>query len=315
MTIPLLPVPHNWVSTVEHTRRWPTAVIDTRDGHEQAIAQTIRPRETLRYEMTTVTAGAALDLFSAVVAAVTAGTSEARGQVRVPRWEDAMVLAAPAAPGDTTLSVAITSGDDAGYRRFANGGEVALWDHGAAGVVTVPLAASGAVGSSTLTLLAAIGTTWPAGTRVAPVSVGRIVSDVSWKRFTGTIATATLTVTLDSGIAGTVVIAPASPGRAMVPVVASLQVLDTSGQYAFAINQGMILTFRALCRDAAGVLVPAPASVVWTSTQVTVPVRVAHGESGVAFIENNAPGPLTAIIRATEPVSGAYGEATVGVFG
>ena len=95
MTAPFLPVPHNWIADPEHARRWPSAILSARNGAEQAIVQSLTPRESLRYTLTTTTPEQAAMLFGPVLAAAMASTTVARGQLRIPRWEDAVPLAVP----------------------------------------------------------------------------------------------------------------------------------------------------------------------------------------------------------------------------
>ncbi len=304
MTIPLLPIPHNWIDTVEHTRVWPTAVLVSRDGHEQPLALSLTPRETLRYRCSTVTVPEAMSVFAPILAAATAATSVARGQVRIPRWEDQLPLAASIADGATVLTLDVPAGDDAGYRRFVDGGEIALCIPGVRSVVTATLAASGAVGADTLTLATGVEGDWPAGTRVAPVSVGRLAEDIAGDRLTGTVQTVTIVVTLDTDLAGTVDIAEGEPGRAEVPVVASVTVTNDAGDGGDNLSYGMQVTLRAICRDANGVTVPPPADLVWTTDNVLIAPRVLDPASGVAFFENLLSSPTSGTVTVTEPESG-----------
>lgn len=315
MTIPLLPIPHNWASTVEHTRRWPTSVLVSRDGHEQPLAQSLTPRETLRYACATITVKNAMALFAPALKAATAASSETRGQVRIPRWEDQVSLAAPIVDGATALTLVIAAGDDAGYRRFMNGGEIALCIPGARAVVTATLAASGAVGASTLTLAAGVEGDWPAGTRIAPVSVGRLADVLGTSRLTGTAATTTIMIDLDTALAGTVVIASGAPGRAQVSVVASITALDDLGQGGANLSYGQQVVLRAVCRDANGVTVPPPGDLAWTTSNALIAPRVIDGAAGVAFFENLLSSPTTGTITVTEPVSGSTASYAFTYFG
>ncbi len=301
---PLLEVPHNWVSVVEHTRAWPTATVVTRNGTERRNALSLTARETLRYTLTVTNPAAHQTVMQSVTEAATAATSATRGLLRVPRWEDAMVLSAPVAPGATSLSLSVASGDDAGWRRFANSGEIALWVPGTTALQTAPLAASGAVGTSSLTLLAGIASAWPAGTRVAPVALARIVEAFEWDRVTGTVATGTLLVTLDTAISGTATVAVNTPGRAQRPVVASVSLTMTGTE----VRRGFTVVARAVCRDAAGVVVPAPGPITWNSTNPNLTFRVPEPASGIAYLDALvSPGGGTATITATEPISGLTG--------
>jgi hypothetical protein len=305
VTAPFLPIPHNWVTQPEHTRRWPAAVLTSRDGSVQSVSQSVLPRETLRYTLSTITIEQAQALTAPVLAAAGATTSATRGQVRVPRWEDAVVLSAAAGSGDTVLACALPSADDLGYRRFANNGEIALWIPNSVSAVLRTLAAVGAVGVSTLTLAAAIGSTFPAGTRIAPVSLARLTEPLEWSRDTGTIGTATLVLDLDTALAGAVVIAPGSPGRAQSPTVATITLTRSQGNLYF----GWQVQLRAICKDASGVVIPSPGPLTWTQSTPRFVLRVPDPTSGFAFVEAAGLGGSGAAVTftATDPISSVSG--------
>jgi hypothetical protein len=309
VTVPLLPIPHNWVSVVEHARTWPTAVLPTRNGDEQRIAQSVTPRETLRYTLTTITAEQAMNTTAPVIAAVTASTSVTRGQVRVPRWEDALPLASAVGASDTVLPLVLVPTDDAGYRRWSNGGDVALWIPGARSVAVVTLAASGAIAADALTLAAGVGADWPAGTRVAPVVTGRLVEGLEWTRLTGDKATATFAITLDTALAGTVTLGSGTAGRAQVPAVASISLSGRLGWGTMLFRSGQQETLVAVCRDAAGVVIPPP-PLVWSTTNPSgYQIRVPDAASGVAYVSGGSV--VGGLVTVTEPVGGVSASVTV----
>ncbi|GJG88728.1 hypothetical protein tb265_39090 [Gemmatimonadetes bacterium T265] len=105
LMVPLLPIPHDWVADVARTRTWPTAVLPARDGSEERLGLSVGPREAVTYQLTVTDPeeGAAVD--AALRAAAAGPDAVTRRLVRVPRWEDALVLGAPAAAGDATLAL------------------------------------------------------------------------------------------------------------------------------------------------------------------------------------------------------------------
>jgi hypothetical protein len=213
------------VDEVEHVRAWRTAVVATRDGGEQRHAQTLAPREGLTYRLTAASAEDGTAVWAVLARAATAPTPAARGRVRLPRWEHGLVLVAPAAVGDPTLTVRTAPGDAPGAP-WAGADALALWRDGApvtavAADPTTPPAETAASDVWTLTLAQPLTADdapgaggWPAGTLVAPVCTGRLDDGGDWTRATGAVAETSLAVTLDTAIDGTEAArAPGSPGH------------------------------------------------------------------------------------------------------
>ncbi|GLC25061.1 hypothetical protein [Roseisolibacter agri] len=269
MTPPLLAIPHDWVRHVQHVRTWPTDVLPTRNGREQRLARSVRPRETLRYLLTLETVEEGAAVFGAHVQAAHAASAPLRRQVRVPRWEDATLLVVDAESGADQLVLWAGPGDNATHRRFANGGAVALWRPGhPVGVAT--LAAADAITADTLTLAEGLAEPWAAGTRVAPLATGRVASDVAWERITGTVGQVALEVVLDDDVAGLTAAVEGAPGSAQLPTIVSLALTNEDGGNVAIDPGGAQRRLLVTARDALGALVPVPNSLVWSLGSPTV---------------------------------------------
>lgn len=305
---PLLPLPHNWIDAVEVTRAWPVSILAARDGSEQRRARSLGPTVTLRYLLTAESAPHAHRLVAALLAAGATAVSEADQadaasvraalRVRVPRWEDAVRLTADASAAATSLSV----DQDATLRAFADGAEVALWRPDRA-VASVELAVSGAVAEDTLTLAAALGTAWAAGTVVAPVTDAWLDPAPELERHTGTLADAVLTLTVAVSTAGD---DGEDDGAAVAPVVASLEVRAPAegGIPLYAGQQKIVLV---TCVDAAGVPVEPPEPLVWTiDDPAKVRLRLGNATGTLVYLEgrNDAVGSAIVDGTVTEPDSG-----------
>lgn len=329
MTLPLVSLPPDGIAAMAMQRTWPTAVAVARDGTEQRVAHAVAPREVVRYTLTEAATRVMRDALAALLAADTTTVDPANAddptaqrtalRVRVPRWEDAVPLAAPAAPGDTTLALV----DAVTGRRFLPSGDVLFWvpnDPTAPTTVTATLG-SGAIADTdtTLTLAAALpgGRTWPASTGVIPIATG-------WVRLeplehAGGVASAVLVVTRDVSLAGD---RGGSDGDWIAPVVAAidLQVLDTRN--GDALSPGQHRRLVVTCRDAAGQVVPPPGPLVWTKSDVvgggatflTVRPDVVRADLGYVFADESAidgaaipgaiGGSVGCSVTVTEPVSG-----------
>jgi hypothetical protein len=311
--LPLVAIAHNWVAAVEVTRTWPTTVQTAADGTEQRAALALQPRETVRYQLTAAGVEACTALLGALLAAGTPGVADpgdvdavrrAR-RVRVPRWEDGLQLLGHAVAGDTSLLVEGGAAD----RAFADGGGVAVWRDGAI-VRVVALAAADAVGAdgdaSLLQLaapLAGDGVPWLAGSVVAPIATAWVAPDEIARLGAG-LADGALTFTRDVRLAGERAgAADPTDGGADTPVVAAVVVRDPIG-IGPLLGPGMQCVLVAECVDAAGVRVPAPVGLVWTSTNADLPVRALDRAGHRAAVEVRAAGAGPATLTATEPVSG-----------
>lgn len=113
--------------------------------------------------------------------------ANAGGQWWVPVWVDSCRLESAAASTDTALTL------DVADARFLSSGRALLWNGDPLAAVVVEIAPAG-VGASSLTLTAAVGGNWPAGTLVVPLRLGRLAEFPQVGRFT---ASASDVVALD----------------------------------------------------------------------------------------------------------------------
>lgn len=308
LTPPLLPLPHNWVDSVEVTRAWPTHVHTARDGSEQRRSLTLGAREAFRYNLTAAAsrqAGALLAFLTATGSAALDATGQADRdarrsalRVRVPRWPDGVVLDAAAAEGATTLSVM----DDATLRAFVPGGDVVLW-YPERDLQVVTLAGD-AITADTLTLAAPLALagapSWRPGTVVAPLLTAHVEPVTDVDRITPRMAAVALRVTVADDLAGD---GGDTDGAAAVPVLASLAVMPPT---AFSLFAGQQATIIAVGRDAAGAVVPAPVGLAWTNTDpARVRLRLADHTGRVAYVEGrNVAGSAPLTVTVTDPDSG-----------
>lgn len=147
----------NWAEPVRETLGWLTDVLTSQAGIEQRIGLRDAPRRGLEYALTTMDRHASSHLEMILMG----------WQSRlfaVPVWTDGQTLAASLAAGSLSIPCATAS-----YEFVANGLAL-LWrahdDYEAVEIASV--------GGSSLTLKAATVATWPAGTRVYPIRLGRL---------------------------------------------------------------------------------------------------------------------------------------------
>lgn len=160
--------PPNWAEPVRERLGWLTDVLTSQAGTEQRIGLRDAPRRGLEYALATMGRHQSNRLETMLLG----------WQSRlwaVPVWTDGQTLAAPLAAG--SLSIPCATAD----YEFAANGLALLWrahdDYEALEVDSV--------GGASLTLKAATLATWPAGTRVYPIRLGRLPDRQRFTRATG----------------------------------------------------------------------------------------------------------------------------------
>lgn len=156
----------NWADNVTEQLSWLTDVMTAVDGTEQRVALRSLPRRTISYS-----------LFAE-------GTDAARldgvlwsWQSRtfaLPVWIDAQRLTSPVSVGDTAISIDTTERD------YRDGGLVVLISSpGTYEAIEIATVSDGG-----LQLARGLGGNWPAGTRIAPVRLARLPTQVKLSRQT-----------------------------------------------------------------------------------------------------------------------------------
>lgn len=159
--------PPNWDEPVVETLAWLTDVMLAYGGVEQRVGLRTAPRRSLGYKVSTTTRHQTNLLETMLIG----------WQSRlwaVPVWTDAQTLAATLAAGSMSIPCTTSS-----YEFSANG-LVLLWAahdrHEAVEVLSV--------GGSSLALKSATLATWPAGTKIYPIRLGRMPSHQKLSRET-----------------------------------------------------------------------------------------------------------------------------------
>lgn len=172
--------PPNWARPVLEKLNWLTDVMLAQGGIEQRVGLLDAPRRALAYELATLTRHQTNLLETMLLG----------WQSRlwaVPVWTDAQTLAADLTAGSLAIPC-----ETSGYE-FAADGLVLLWAaHDRHEAVEVE-----SVGGSSLTLKTATLATWPAGTRLYPVRLGRMPARQRLRRETGHHATGAVEFAFD----------------------------------------------------------------------------------------------------------------------
>lgn len=176
MALPFCPLPHDWDTPVPRQTRYPVRVLERRDGSEQRLLLSDTPVVETRYAhvLSTIEEGSE---FRAFLWTVLGDDGDRR--CWIPRWEDGTDLTAAVSAGGTTLPVASGALDE---RAFAAGGTVLLWRPSPTSRLVVETATVDSLTDTSVVLTAGVAADWPLGTRVFPVSVGRLAGDVDVQR-------------------------------------------------------------------------------------------------------------------------------------
>lgn len=298
MTLPLLTLPHDWAEPVRRTVRYPVAVLPRRDGSEQRVLRATAPVRVVTYRHTALSVADAGRLRALLWEA---GGDGGNLRARVPRWEDAVRLAADVAADDTTLPVASGALDD---RAFAEGDEVLLWRPLADGTHVWETATVLALASDTVTLFAGVAAAWAAGSVLVPVSAGRLVPEPALRRLQPPYTTATLSYELDDRDLAGVGPVGGTGGTEAAGVPATITLRRSSGTGLATAGQAGAegwAAVEALVEDATGLALTEQA-IVWTI----------GGFSGMATDTVAAtPDPHVAIVTGTVSTAGGSGSLTV----
>lgn len=181
-TIPVFPFRPNWSTPVADTLQWRTDVHRAYAGNEQRVCLRAKPRRRIEYRAAVW--GEERQRFENLL----------RGYQKLvfglPLWHQGSRLTAQASAGATVISI---PGGDWGDRRMRDGLALLLYrDYKTWEVVTEQSRAGGDI-----TLNASLGRTWPAGSLLYPVVVGKLPEEVSAERLTGDVLDAVLAWTLD----------------------------------------------------------------------------------------------------------------------
>lgn len=165
----------NWTAPVRERLSWLTDVLPALAGTEQRVGLRGVPRRAMEYEFMARDRTESIRLETMLLG----------WQSRlwaVPVWTDMQSIASTLPAGSTSISCVTT-----GYE-FAANGLLVLW-RGPHDYEAVEIAS---VGAGSLTLKAATLATWPAGTRIYPVRLGRMPDRQKFRRETGHHLTGTL---------------------------------------------------------------------------------------------------------------------------
>jgi hypothetical protein len=275
MTLPLLPLVHDWSSAPVVERTWPTSVLPRRDGTEQRLGLAATPivRVTYRFAAFATAEAARVAAFPRL------GLDEDL-RCRVPRWEEQVRLAAAVDAGATALPCILAGGALDTDFAVAAGDEVLLVHPPTAAGIAAEVVTVDAVTASALTLVApGTAQAWGAGTIVVPLAVARLVAPLELTRYRDPVVAPAWTFELETrDVAG--VGAGGSPVMGQAAAI-SVSAVTPSGW----VLRGSRAMITATVTDAAGNLL-APTGLVWASAEPAVLSVRPTGTPGVALLRN-----------------------------
>jgi hypothetical protein len=276
-------VTHNWREPAKKTLTWRTDVIVARAGSEQRRRIRTEPVETLTYAMSLYT-----DEELAWFRGMVANTEDLR--IEFPRWEDELHLAAPIDPGD----LLVTTQWPVDNRHFSTGQRCVLLLEGERyEIVTVEDATDDEI---TIVAPGAV-QGWPAGTRLAPLAVGRLDAPISGSEHGDVKHDVAIVITVEEDIAGV-----GEGGENETMVAATVNVENTLVGSRDGLPTNGIMLLAAYAHTAAGILIPQPV-IEWSFS----------GGAGVLVYPSGREG--TAIVRHDSELGGGGGTVTATVDG